>query len=133
MPSEYRRKTSFGLNLTPLIDVVFLLLVFFMLTAHFVEERALDVDLPEAEANAAEAEPPQVEIIITADGNLLLNGKKTEPEALEAGLRDALSTPGPGTVQLRGDRAAHLGLAVQVMDAARKVGAKSMDIVTLQP
>lgn len=133
MPSEYRRRSSFGLNLTPLIDIVFLLLVFFMLTAHFVEERALDVELPKAEASRADAEKPQAEIIIGVGGELLVNGNEVQSDALEEALRQVLHAPGPKTVRLRGDRSAHLELAVQAMDAARRAGARSLDIITRQP
>lgn len=133
MPSEYRRRSSFGLNLTPLIDIVFLLLLFFMLTAHFVEERALDVELPRTDASAADADRPQVEIILGAEGQLLVNGREVVPEALEEALRGELHAPGPKTVRLRGDRTSDLEPAVQAMDAARRAGARSLDIVTRHP
>ncbi len=133
MPSEYRRRSSFGLNLTPLIDIVFLLLVFFMLTAHFVEERAMEVELPMADVSTADAENPQAEIIIGASGELMVNGSQVEPDALEDVLRKVLHAPGPKTVWLRGDRTAHLELAVQAMDAANRAGARSLDIITRQP
>lgn len=133
MPYEYRRRSSFGLNLTPLIDIVFLLLVFFMLTAHFVEERALDVDLPKTEATSAEKERPQAEILIDQDGALWLNGEMVLPETLEDTLRRILHAPGDKTVRLRGDRTAQLELVVQAMDAARRAGARSLDIVTRKP
>ncbi len=133
MQPEYRRRSSFGLNLTPLIDIVFLLLVFFMLTAHFVEERALDVDLPSTEASAAEVEKPQAEIIIGAEGELLVNDRPVQPETLEDALRQILHAPGPKTVRLRADRTAQLEPAVQAMDAARRAGALSLDIITRKP
>jgi len=133
MPAEYRRRASLGLNLTPLIDIVLLLLVFFMLTAHFVEERALDVDLPQAQAGAAGQDVPQAEIVIGADGRLQVNDRPVAPEELEATLRRILHAPGPKSVRLRADRQSQLEPAVQAMDAARRAGARSLDIVTRRP
>ncbi len=133
MPSEYRRHSSFGLNLTPLIDIVFLLLVFFMLTAHFVEEKALDVELPRAQGDASTADEVQVEVIVGPEGELLVNGREVNLDGLEELLHGLLHAPGNKIVRLRGDRAAHLERAVQVMDAARRAGAASLDIVTEKP
>lgn len=133
MPSEYRRHASFGLNLTPLIDIVFLLLVFFMLTAHFVEEKALDVELPRAQGDTSTADEVQVEVIVGAEGELLVNGRQVNPVDLEEVLRSLLHAPGNKIVRLRGDRAAHLERAVRVMGAARSAGAASLNIVTERP
>ena len=132
MQYEYRRRSSFGLNLTPLIDIVFLLLVFFMLTAHFVEEKALEVELPRAGGDS-EQETPQVEVILGAAGELLVNDQAVEPEALQAHLHGLLGAPGNKIVRLRGDRTSHLERAVQVIEAARKAGAASLDIMTEKP
>ena len=132
MQYEYRRRSSLGLNLTPLIDIVFLLLVFFMLTAHFVEEKALDVDLPRAGGDS-ELEAAQVEVILGAGGELLVNGQTVTPEVLQEHLRGLLHAPGNKIVRLRGDRTSHLERAVQVIEAARKAGAASLDIMTEKP
>ncbi|KOR27534.1 hypothetical protein TI05_18795 [Achromatium sp. WMS3] len=133
MVTKYRQRASLGLNLTPLIDIIFLLLVFFMLTAHFVEERALDVELPTSEANTLDIKKPQVEIIIGTKGQVLVNGLQVPINSLEKALRQILHSPGPKTVRLRGDRKTNLELAVQAMDAARRAGARSLDIMTQKP
>ena len=112
--------------------MVFLLLVFFMLTAHFVEEKALDVELPRA-GGESELEAAQVEVILGAEGELLVNGESVSPEDLLEQLRGLLHAPGNKIVRLRGDRTSHLERAVQVIEAARKAGAASMDIMTEKP
>ena len=67
------------------------------------------------------------------EGELLVNGREVDPDGLEELLRGLLHAPGNKIVRLRGDRAAHLERAVQVMDAARRAGAASLDIVTEKP
>lgn len=122
-----------ALNLTPLIDIVFLLLVFFMLTAHFIEDQAVSIDLPDAINSSASEDPGFVEITMTPDGELLMDGLIIPLESLEASLRGALHAPDKRFVRLKGDRSAQFGLAVKVIDAARAAGAESLDILTERP
>ncbi len=129
----FKRRSGTILNLTPLIDIVFLLLVFFMLTAHFIEEKALDINLPKAESATRSEDTRVVEVIVGPEGQLLVDGYAVTPETLEETLRGALHAPGKEVVQLRGDRESRLGLTVTVIDAARKAGAESLDILTEQP
>ena len=133
MASERRRRASAVLTLTPLIDIVFLLLVFFMLTSHFIEDQAIDIDLPTAKSGSESVEKKFVEVIVSPDGELMIDGKAIRLEHLEETLREALHTPGTRTVRLRSDHDARLGLAVSVIDAARAAGAESLDILTRQP
>jgi biopolymer transport protein ExbD len=130
MQFEGRRRTSHVPNLTPLIDIVFLLLVFFMLTSHFVREDAIDIDLPVADSGEAIEEDEQLEVVLDAQGRILIHDHFVEPESLEATLREALSAKNEKVVRVRGDRAAALGRAVIVLDASRKAGAQAVDIVT---
>lgn len=130
MQFEGRRRTSRVPNLTPLIDIVFLLLVFFMLTSHFVREEALNVDLPVADAGQARAEDEQLEVVVDADGRYLIDTHFVEAAALEATLREKLAGRDDRVVRIRGDRAVALGEAVAVLEAARKAGADAVDIVT---
>ena len=130
MQFEGRRRTSHIPNLTPLIDIVFLLLVFFMLTSHFVREDAIDIDLPVADSGEAIEEDEQLEVVIDGQGRILIHDHFVEPESLEDTLRQALSGKDEKVVRVRGDRAAALGRAVIVLDASRKAGAQAVDIVT---
>ena len=132
MQFEGRRRSGQMPNLTPLIDIVFLLLVFFMLTSHFVQEQAIDIDLPVAESGEAVSEDSRLELVINADGRYLLDDHFIEPESLEAVLRDKLARRDDKSLRVRGDRHAPLGNAVSVLDAARRAGADGVDIVTEQ-
>ena len=133
MGSERRRRAGALLNLTPLIDIDFLLLVFFMLTSHFIEDQTIDINLPKANSGSAALAEEFVEVIVDQQGNLLVNGRATALEHLEQTLRGALHAPGARFIRLRGDHQAQLGLVVSVIDAARGAGAEALDILTRQP
>ena len=64
-----------SINLTPLIDVVFLLLIFFMVTTTFIRETRLQVNLPEAEAETQSTQTDRLEIVVSRDGSFALNGQ----------------------------------------------------------
>jgi biopolymer transport protein ExbD len=125
-----RHKTP---NLTPLIDIVFLLLVFFMLTAHFVKNQSLDIALPEADSAVNLEEQGALEIIINSSGEILINEAVIPPQQLNSELQQALQGRANKQVVLRGDKNSRLDLTVQIMDAARLAGAESLDIITTQP
>ena len=133
MGYERKRHSSITLNLTPLIDIVFLLLVFFMLTAHFIEEQSIDIALPKANSSDASPEDAYVDVILTPAGELLVEGKSTASDELVEVLKGALHAPNKRFVRLRGDQAAEFGKAVGIIDAARIAGAESVDILTEQP
>ncbi len=133
MQFEGRRRFRHGPNLTPLIDAVFLLLVFFMLTSHFVRDQSLQIALPEAESAAELNDDGPVEVALAADGTLSIDGQDVAADALIQQLRQLLAKRPQKLVTLRGDRAANLGAAVQVLDAARQAGAASVDVVARQP
>ena len=85
-----RARQEVEINLTPLIDVVFLLLIFFMVSTTFTKETHLNIDLPEASAESSRSSDLQIEITITRDGDYAVNGvslinrqKETLGEAIE--------------------------------------------------
>lgn len=133
MGSERRRRSNVILNLTPLIDIVFLLLVFFMLTAHFIQDQAIDITLPKANSSKPIEKDEYVEVVLTPEGELQVDGKPVAKEDLEEIIRGALHAPNKHFVRLRGDHESNLGMAVHVMDAARRAGAESLDILTERP
>lgn len=132
MQFEGRRHSSPGPNLTPLIDIVFLLLVFFMLTSHFVQEQSIDIELPVAESGDAVGEDSRLEVVIASDGRLLMNDHFIEEASLQEVLREELEKRNDKVVRIRGDRASSLGRTVTVLDAARRAGASGVDIVSEQ-
>ncbi len=75
MKFRRRRLDDVTVNLTPLIDVVFLLLIFFMVSTTFTRETQLSIDLPEAEGEVKEAQQDEIEILISEGGRYRVNGK----------------------------------------------------------
>jgi biopolymer transport protein ExbD len=133
MQFEGTRRSGQAPNLTPLIDIVFLLLVFFMLTAHFVQDESIAIQLPQAETAVSREDDAAVVVVLDTDGRIHMAGNIIEAQALEGALRRALQGRSKKWVTLRGDRASDLGNAVTILDAARKAGAETVDVVTEKP
>ncbi|MGH7127633.1 MAG: ExbD/TolR family protein [Planctomycetaceae bacterium] len=103
-----QRQLGLRFNITPLIDVVFLLIIFFMVASHFVRSQSLEaVELPEATPAEVESDTPRRMVItITSDGRLLVGAREVEPEELER-LVLAAGAEAEGSdleVRIRGDR-----------------------------
>lgn len=133
MQLEGLRRSRRSPNLTPLIDIVFLLLIFFMLTSHFVDDESISIELPHAESAIANEQDDVIEIVLDAQGKIRIAGEDVEAAELEEKLRLVLAGSENKWVTLRGDQQADLSFAVNVLDAARKAGAESVDIITQQP
>ncbi|MFA7617794.1 MAG: biopolymer transporter ExbD [Thiohalomonadaceae bacterium] len=132
MQFEGRRRVGKAFDLTPIIDMVFLLLIFFMLTSHFVREEVLPIDLPEA-SSGSEVVEDRLELVVSREGHILLHEHIVEKETLQNVLREELAQRTDKNVQLRGDREVPLSELVTVLDAARAAGASGVDILTEQP
>ncbi|MCG2675826.1 biopolymer transporter ExbD [bacterium] len=129
MQFEGRRRISTRLNIAPLIDVVFLLLIFFMLSSHFVTQPGIKITLPSA--ITAKLHPEEDIIIsITEDSNLYLNERLVTLENLLEKLRIEITKTEKKTVIIKADEKIDLGLAVKVMDIAKQADAQKLIIST---
>ena len=133
MRFEGVRKAQSSPNLTPLIDIVFLLLVFFMLTAHFVKDEGIAIELPQAESAVSREDDAALLVLLDNQGRILIDGTVVNEADLEQQLRIRLQSREQKWVTLKGDKGADLGGAVAILDAARKAGATSVDVVTERP
>ena len=123
MKFQSRRHEPPAVELTPLIDVVFLLLIFFMLTTTFVTRTSLPIDLPEADSAASSDGRERIEVRVPADGSFRVNGEAVASEsALRERLADLRSEHASPVLVIRGDRRARHGVVTQVMDAAQAAG-----------
>lgn len=114
-----------ALNLTPLIDVVFLLLIFFLVTSSLSEEdRKLDVILPSASSAAPmTAEPRELIISVDQQGKFFLDAKEIAADELREVLRRAVvDNPVKQSVIIRGDRRVEFQFVVTVMDLCNQAG-----------
>ena len=125
---------EFILNLTPMIDVVFLLLVFFMVATTFLDpEREIEMELPQAESGeAVESELDELVINVQSDGTVFLGTEQLDADALSARLRSVAARDPETPVTIRGDRDARHQDIVRVMDACGIAGLSQMALGTIQ-
>jgi biopolymer transport protein ExbD len=121
---------EFALNLTSMTDIVFLMLVFFMLATTFVDpEQALGLELPPASSGS---EPPPRELVINVleDGSFVLEGHVLDREALQKRLAEAGHSAPATRVTIRGHRRARHEAIVTVMDACGAAGLSNLSVGT---
>ena len=122
-----RRKSESEVNLTPMLDVVFIMLIFFIVTASFVKESGIEISRPGA-STATRKEKGNILIAISANDQIWMNRRQVDPRALRANIERMHAENPQGSVIIQADKAAKTGLLVQVMDAARSVGVKSVSL-----
>ncbi len=119
-----RRRRQF--SLTPLIDVVFQLLIFFMLSMTFLQTQTLTVSTPAQSAGATPLDANVVEIWLYADGTIKVAEKPISPEALDEAVRAAVGGRSDMTVSILVQRGARTQYLVSAIEAARLAGAKDV-------
>ncbi|MBU3665772.1 MAG: biopolymer transporter ExbD [Chthoniobacterales bacterium] len=121
------KRASAGLDMAPLIDVVFLLLIFFMLTSSFLQP-TIPLALPKA---AASEDPPPAPVFVSVDANgaVYINQDAVPRDNFAAALGSLLAGREDRTVNFRGDRAMPYEIFVGLMDEARQAGATRFNIV----
>ena len=125
-----------NINLTPMIDMVFNLLIFFLVATQFAdEERELKVVLPSAsEAKPLIAKPRELFVNIDADGHIVVDRKQVELDELEAIFRRAaVDNPVNQTVYIRADKRVAFDHVVAVFNVCNKVGIRDYRVTTLDP
>ncbi len=128
---ELRRakKRSLVLNVTSLIDVLFLLLIFFMISTTFLSQPAIKLELPEA-ANAEPVRQTPLVVNVAADGRVFLNDDPIEINLLQEALRQQLEGDDDRAVVLKADEAVSHGQVVRVMDVVKGAGARRLTVST---
>lgn len=123
------------LNVAPLIDVVFLLLIFFMLASTFIEPEAVDLVVPgsNAAAAAAPAADEPLTVQVTAQGAIRLNGLRLALNQLRAEVAARLEGDRRRPVTVRADAKVRVQLLVRVMDRIRAAGASNLRLATPEP
>lgn len=134
MPVQLKRGESAGtLRITPLIDVLFMLVIFFLVTARFEEEeRDMDVNLPKAsEARPTIVEGEELFVTITPAGEYFLQGEAYDADTLERKLRSLnLRNPGRQRVTIRADKNSRTGQLVAAMNACDRAQIEKYTIAT---
>jgi biopolymer transport protein ExbD len=128
-----RRRDEVNLDITPLIDVVFLLLIFFMVSTTFEQNSEINITLPSSSKEATEAKPDAVNVGLDSDGNVYINEKalvNAQIETIKGALSDALVGLNEPPVIISADANASHQSVVRVMDAARQLGLVKITFAT---
>lgn len=135
---KFRRQSTNNdeVNLTPLIDVVFLLLIFFMVSTSFTKETHLKVDLPQANGEPSSDLPEQIEILIAVDGAYAINGRSLVNNKTET-LKTALDQIASGNTKIpliiTADAKTSHQFVVRAMDVAGQLGFVNLRMTTRMP
>lgn len=135
---QFRRQSQLeeGINLTPLIDVVFLLLIFFMVSTTFTKETHLTIDLPEAAAGTEVVEQAAIDIVINSSGEYAVNGQllvNNQPDTLSRALRAISQGKQDVPVVITADANSSHQSVVRAMDVAGRLGLSKLRITTQEP
>ena len=122
-------KSKEFINLTPLIDIVFLLLIFFMLTSNFIETEGIKIKLPEASSKTV-VQNENITIYVTKDSKVFFNGKFLSLKELPVVLKRAIENSDTKIVILKADKQSKTEIVVKVLDLAKSFGAKKLVIAT---
>ena len=120
------------IDLTPMVDVVFLLLIFFMISTTFVESPGISIKLPEASSQTIDREPKELKIYLSRDGDIFYRDQKISLADFKALLAEHQSAAEQTTVLLLADQESRHGKVVTLMDLARDAGFVKLAIATEQ-
>ena len=122
-----RNEEESEVNMTPMLDVVFIMLIFFIVTASFVKESGIDISRPDA-ATAERKERGNILIAITENDQIWMDRRQVDPRALRANIERMHAENPQGSVVIQADVNSKNGLLVQVMDAARSAGVPNVSL-----
>ena len=122
-----RKKEDNEINMTPMLDVVFIMLIFFIVTASFVKEAGIDVNRPGA-ATAERKERGNILVAISKNGQIWIDRRQVDIRAVRANIERMHAENPQGTVIIQADEESKNGLLVKVMDAARQAGVSEVSL-----
>lgn len=128
--SQYHRRKA-TINIISLVDVVFLLLIFFTVSATFMDQPALKIDLPESGAEPPDPNAPEpMTVYITTQGDLYFGDQMVRLDELPDKFREALAEGKPQVLSVKADKEVVHGKVIEVMDLARQSGIKMVTVAT---
>ncbi|AFV84245.1 biopolymer transporter ExbD [Alteromonas mediterranea] len=121
-----------NIDMTPMLDVVFIMLIFFIVTASFVKEAGIDVNRPEA-ATAVKKDRANILIAISDKGEIWINKRRIDVRAVQANIERLHAENPQGTVVIQADKKATTETLIKVMDASRAAGVYDVSIAAQEP
>lgn len=126
------KKSAVELNIAPLIDMVFILLIFFLVTTSFVKETGIDVTRPTA-STATMQSKATILIAVDSQNRVFMDHREIDIRAVRANTERALAENPDGVVVVVADRQSDTGVAIQVMDGCRLAGASNVSLAAALP
>ena len=129
MRSRYKRhaEEEAGIDMTPMLDIVFIMLIFFIVTTSFVKESGIDVIRPSA-ATATKKERANILIAITDAGEVWIQKRRVDIRSVRANVEKLHAENPEGSVVIQSDKGAKPGTLIQVMDQVRLAGVTAVSI-----
>ena len=121
-----------GIDLTPMLDVVFIMLIFFIVTTSFIRESGIKVNRPTAETTEKQ-ENVNILIAISPNGEIWIDGGRVDIRGLRAAIEQLRGQDPDATVVIQADQDARAGLMVEAMDQARLAGVKDVSVAAQAP
>ncbi|MCH6548959.1 MAG: biopolymer transporter ExbD [Proteobacteria bacterium] len=119
------------INLTPMLDVVFIMLIFFIVTASFIKEAGIDVNRPDA-PTAQRVEDANILIAISANDEIWIDRRLIDPRAVRANIERLHAENPKGSVVIQADKKSTNEMLVIVMDASRQAGVYNVSIAAIR-
>jgi len=116
------------INMTPMIDIMLVLLIIFMVSSTAALESGMDIELPKTTLTNEKKEAEILVISLSKDGQIAVHGKKVKTEDVKRSIASTLKELKTDSVILEGDTSANLGKAIEIMDMAKVAGAKNFSI-----
>ncbi len=116
-----------GIDMTPMLDVVFIMLIFFIVTASFVKESGIDVNRPDA-PTAVQKDRANILIAISDSGEVWIDKRRVDIRAVQANVERLKAENPQGSVVIQADKEADVDTLIKVMDASRAAGAYDVSI-----
>ncbi len=127
-----RRAGTIEINMAPLIDMVFILLIFFVVTTSFVKESGVDVQRPVAKT-AVTKEKTNLIVGVTKEGTVYIEGKPIDIRAIRGYMTRFLAQTPKGSVVIVADKDSRTGTVIQVLDQCKLAGVKQVSIAAKRP
>lgn len=129
LPEKRRGRKKAEIPLTPMIDIVFLLLIYFLLTTNFLVEEGITINLPEANAVDPRIQT-EITVCLDRNGNVIFKEREMSFELLFTTLKEMIDPHGDQLVVVKADKEVALKAAVRVMDIAKTAGAARLSLAT---
>ncbi|MDX2142187.1 MAG: biopolymer transporter ExbD [Rhodospirillaceae bacterium] len=126
-----RKKEEAEIDMTPMLDVTFIMLIFFIVTASFVKESGITVERPEA-STGEKQQRAAVLVAVAEDGSVHMDNQTVDIRAVRANVEKLLSENPQGTVVIQADKRAKAGDVISVMNQIKAAGAEGTAIATVE-